>query len=277
MCGFHTRPGRQLGWYVCRHIIVSITLHLCNFCSRNLLRITGLLLSSSLCLHGGCSCWTLGGYKALRHGGSTFGSKGALPPPPPMPATGASCVTQQDVYGTVSHHLSFKPIKTLDDLNSCDKFNLTANGTLTGSHLGVFMDDTPVTHNGVSGMPARRLPCLAAKPEIPPLLAGPLQIWAKPQPVARLSTAESISAKAVAVFAVHMGQMESGQAHANQTVTVNFTDIPWLITNTAYKVRDLYARADLPGTHVGSYTLTEPLAPVTSRMLLFTPSSSAAV
>lgn len=134
------------------------------------------------------------------------------------------------------------------------------------------MDDTAVTHNGVSGMPARRLPCLVEKPEIPPLLAGPLQIWAKPQPVARPSAAKSTPAKAVAVFAVHMGQMESGQAHANQTVTVNFTDIPWLDTNTSYKVRDLYAKADLSGTHVGSYTLAEPLAPVSSRMLLFTPS-----
>ena len=231
---------------------------------------------SSACLTD-CSCWTLATYKGLRHGGSTFGSKGVLPPPPPMPAAGASCVTQQNVYGTVSYHLSFKPIKTLDDLHSCDKFNVTANGTLVGKNLGVYMDDTPVTHSGVSGMPARRLPCLVARSEIPPLLAGPLQIWAKPQPIAKLSTREPASktvAKAVAVFAVHMGQMESGQAHANQTVTINFTDISWMQTQMQYKVRDLYAKADLPGTHVGSYTLQEPLAPVSSRMLLFTPSSS---
>ena len=217
------------------------------------------------------SCWTFGSYKGLRKGSSTFGSKGSLPPPPPVPKAGASCVTQQDVYGTVSHHLSFRPIKTLDDLNSCDKFNLTANGTLVGQHLGVYMDDTPVPHNGVSGMPARRQPCLVANPEIPPLLAGPLKIWAKPQPITRLPAAEPTTGKAVAVFAVHMGQMESGQAHANQTVTVNFTDIPWLEPNTEYKVRDLYAKTDLAGVHTGSYSLNEPLAPVSSRMLLFTP------
>jgi hypothetical protein len=95
-----------------------------------------------------------------------FGSKGALPPPPPKPAAGAECITQQDFFGTVSHHLSFKEIKTLDDLKSCDKFNITANGTLIGKNLGVFMDDTPVPHNGVSGMPARRLPCLVPKPQV---------------------------------------------------------------------------------------------------------------
>ena len=91
-------------------------------------------------------------------------------------------MVQQDVFGTVSSHLSFKPIVTADDLHSCDMFNITSNGTFVGKNLGVFMDDTPANRNGVSGMPARRLPCLVARPEIPPLLAGPLQQWAKPQP-----------------------------------------------------------------------------------------------
>lgn len=252
------------------------------------------MLSHASCRVGArvrVSCWTYGSYKGIRHGGSTFGSKGALPPPPPKPAPGASCVTQQDFFGTVSHHLSLKPIKSLDDLHSCDHFNLTANGTLLGKNLGVFMDDTPVTHNDVSGMPARRLPCLVARPEIPPLLAGPLQIWAKPQPLSPASAsvvATDMSSShaddeqaagggggtAVAVFAVHMGQMESGEAHQNQTITVNFTDVPWMQQGVAYKVRDLYAKADLAGTHTGSYTLTELLAPLSSRMLLFTPSSS---
>ena len=163
-----------------------------------------------------------------------------------------------------SDHLSFKAITSLDDLHSCHKFNVSANGSFVGSNLGVFMDDSPALHNGVSGMPARRLPCLVPKPEIPPLLAGPLQIWAKPQPNG-----------SVAVFAVHMGQLESGAPHDNQTVTVDFADVPWLKAQQPYSVRDLYAKAALPGTARGSYTLDAPLAPVSSRMLLFAPAGGA--
>ena len=86
-------------------------------------------------------------------------------------------MVQQDFFGTVSHHLSLVPIVTEDDLRSkCLRFNLTANGTLVGANLGVFMDDAPANHDGVSGMPARRQPCLVAAPEIPPLLAGPIQM-----------------------------------------------------------------------------------------------------
>ena len=73
-------------------------------------------------------CWTFSSYSAARHGGSMFGSKGALPPPPPKPPPGSACVKQQDVYGTVSHHLSLSKIETLADLQNCDRFNLTKNG-----------------------------------------------------------------------------------------------------------------------------------------------------
>jgi hypothetical protein len=209
-------------------------------------------------------CWTFASYTGTRTGSSsTFGSKGPPPPPPPpKPAAGASCVVQQDVFGTVSSHLSFKPIVTADDLHSCDMFNITSNGTFVGKNLGVFMDDTPANRNGVSGMPARRLPCLVARPEIPPLLAGPLQQWAKPQPKG-----------SVAVFVVHNGQMESKAPHANQTVKIKFADVPWLDCSKTYAVRDLYAKqAAVPAqASGGSYEVAEALAPVSSRMFLFTP------
>ena len=196
----------------------------------------------------------------MRHGSSTFGSKGALPPPPPKPPPGASCIKQQDVYGTVSNHLSLSPIASVDDLNSCDKWSLSLNGTLVGKNLGVYMDDTPANRNGVSGMPPRRAPCLAARDEIPPLLAGPLQIWAKPQ-----------ANGAVAVLAIHFGQMESKAAHSNQSVTIDFGDVPWLDSSKLYTVRDLHSHKDLAGHAKGEYKLDAELAPISSRMLLLAP------
>jgi hypothetical protein len=205
-------------------------------------------------------CWTFSDYTGTRSGGYTFGSKGVPPPGPPKPAPGASCVVQQDVYGTVSNHLSIKAIKTMDDLQSCDRFDMSTNGTLVGRKAGVFMDDTPTVHNGVSGMPPRRLPCLAAQTAIPPLLAGPIQVWAKPQP-----------SGAVAVFVVHMGQMESSIPHTNQTVTISFARIPWMKAAQKYKVRDLHSRQDLGGEHLDHWTLDSPLMPVASRMLMFSP------
>ena len=128
--------------------------------------------------------------------------------------------------------------------------------------MGVFMDDSPALHNGVSGMPARRSPCLAARPEIPPLLAGPLQILAKPQ-----------ANGSVAVLAIHFGQMESSVPHPSQSVTIDFADIEWMDVSRSYRVRDLFAKKDLATTATAKYKLDAPLAPVSSRMLLFTPTS----
>ena len=89
-----------------------------------------------------------------------------------------------------------------------------------------------------------------------------LQQWAKPQPKG-----------SVAVFVVHNGQMESKAPHANQTAKIKFADVPWLDCSKTYAVRDLYAKqAAVPAqASGGSYEEAEALAPVSSRMFLFTP------
>lgn len=70
-----------------------------------------------------------------------------------------------------------------------------------------------------------------------------------------------------------MGQMEAKQQHSNQTITVKFSEVPWMDPAATYAVRDLFAKKDMPGPGrgAGRYTLDAPLAPLSSRMFLFTP------
>ena len=74
------------------------------------------------------------------------------------------------------------------------------------------------------------------------------------------------------MFALHTGQV----LNTNQSgVGFKFSELPagWLDAEKAYSVRDLFKHADV-GTVAageGGYTLASELAPISSRMLLFTP------